>query len=591
MKRVDDGAMKNHGVVHSSQSLSIHVNNDYIFSNKFHVNDEEEGSEFLIMNYPKSQPLNHEQVLESYHNKGNNDDLKMKVDELEKLFADHKLRINASVRRIDAISFVNSNDYYYDYYGDDSRGKYYDKYMKKRDAKLREEWSMKREEKEARMKAMQDSFDHNFSSLKSFVKKEQDSMDSLHLQNEDVGDVSELLEEKIYGEDSIVSESTFGDCDARQSKKNLPNKQVCDLRKENTKPSFGMSKTNRYRLRNYARSKSTLEGMKGINEANPKRTHSLQKSTSANPAELYDLAPLKFDTEKTNLNHYDRSPRSFLENGYSLGLGVGGSAIRMEASIASSTKESENFDELVLEVEDSMDIAKEEQEEIETFAIEDHAYTNNGMLRLNQESEKSLNSVYEIGDSTIALSQVEHALIMHDSLVECPVSRNSHSLINGETDATDRMRKKSGSAQKKVVVVNSSISQPCKDVAKGFKRLLKFGRKSRESESSVDRISTSMLEGVNKTEDCRDLANRSSSEDLRKSRMRFSHCHPSYNSFNESEVLNEQVQSLRSSIPAPPANFKLRDDHILGSSLKVRFVQLRDHVSLSRLSEARPVVI
>lgn len=28
------------------------------------------------------------------------------------------------------------------------------------------------------------------------------------------------------------------------------------------------------------------------------------------------------------------------------------------------------------------------------------------------------------------------------------------------------------------------------------------------------------------------------------------------------------VQSLRSSIPAPPANFKLRDDHLSGSSLK-----------------------
>jgi len=28
------------------------------------------------------------------------------------------------------------------------------------------------------------------------------------------------------------------------------------------------------------------------------------------------------------------------------------------------------------------------------------------------------------------------------------------------------------------------------------------------------------------------------------------------------------VQSLQSSIPAPPAHFKLRDDHMSGSSLK-----------------------
>ncbi|CAL0302220.1 unnamed protein product [Lupinus luteus] len=612
--------MKNQGVVHSSQSLSVHVNKDYIFSNKFHDNDE--GSEFLIMNYTKSQPFHHEQVLESSrrHYKGNNhDDLKMKVDELEKLFADHKLRINASVRRIDAISFVNSDDYY----GDDCRGKYYDKYMKKRDAKLREEWSMKREEKEARIKAMQDSFDQNsaemnakFTSLKSFVKREQHRIDSL--QNEDVGDVSELLAEKIYEQGSIDSESSFGDGAARQIKKNSPNKQVSaatfnytsvqnfsDLRKENTKPSFGMSKTNQYRLRNYARSRSTLEGMEGIKGSKPKRTQSLRKSISANPEEFYDLAPLKFNMDKTNLNHHDQSRTPFLEKGYSLGPGAGGSAIRMEASVASETKENEEIDELELEVEDSLHIVKEDQEEeIETFAIEGHAYTNKGMARLRQESEKSLNSGSEIGDSTRSFSQVEHALVaeminvMHDSAVESPVSLNSHmqhpfsypnessdidasmdspigspvsrnsrSLIRGETDAMARMRKKSGIAQKKVIVVNSSISQPCKDVAKGLKRLLKFGRKNRGSETLVDRISSNMFEADDKTENRRNLANRSS-EDLRKSRMRFSHAHPSDNSFSESELFNEQVQSLRSSIPAPPANFKLRDDHISGSSLK-----------------------
>ncbi|OIV95160.1 hypothetical protein TanjilG_21550 [Lupinus angustifolius] len=566
------------------------------------------------MNYPKSQPLNHEQVLETSkvvssrkHYKGNHDDLKMKVDELEKLFADHKLRINGSVRRIDAISFVNVNGDDDDYYGDDCRGKYYDKYMKKRDAKLREDWSMKREEKEARMKAMQDSFDqnsaemkekfscsyhaHKFTSLKSFVKREQYRIDSI--QNEDVGDVSELLEEKIYEQDSIVSESTFGDCAARQSKKNLPNKQVSAATSSTTKPSFGMSKTNQYRLRNYARSRSTLEGMEGIKEVKQKRTQSLRKSTSANPAEFYDLAPLKFDMEQTDLNHYDRSRRPFAEKGYSLGPDASGGATRM----ISSTKENEEFDELELDVEDSLDIAKEEQkEEIETFAIVDHVYTNNGMVRLSQDCEKSVNSGSEIGDSTRSLSQVEHALVaempnvMHESPVESPVlwnshmqhsfsypnessdidasvdspsgspvSRNSRSLIQGETDATAQMKKKSGSAQKKVIVVNSSISQPCKDVAKGFKRLLKFGRKNRASES--------LIEGDDKTEDRRDLANRSS-EDLRKSTIRFSHAHPSDNSFNENELLNEQVQSLRSSIPAPPANFKLRDDHISGSSLK-----------------------
>nr|KYP54376.1 hypothetical protein KK1_000564 [Cajanus cajan] len=129
------------------------------------------------------------------------------------------------------------------------------------------------------------------------------------------------------------------------------------------------------------------------------------------------------------------------------------------------------------------------------------------------------------------------------------------------------MRKKWGSAQKPYLVANSSQNQPRKDVTKGFKRLLKFGRKTRGSESLADWISATTSEGDDDTEDGRDLANRSS-EDLRKSRMGFSHGHPSDDSFNESELFNEQVQSLQSSIPAPPAHFKLRDDHISGSSLK-----------------------
>ncbi|KAK9282017.1 hypothetical protein L1049_004928 [Liquidambar formosana] len=128
------------------------------------------------------------------------------------------------------------------------------------------------------------------------------------------------------------------------------------------------------------------------------------------------------------------------------------------------------------------------------------------------------------------------------------------------------MRKKWGSAQKPIIVANSSHNQSRKDVTKGFKRLLKFGRKTRGTESLVDWISATTSEGDDDTEDGRDPANRSS-EDLRKSRMGFSQSHP-YDGFNESELFNEQVQDLHSSIPAPPANFKLREDHLSGSSLK-----------------------
>ncbi|MED6206175.1 hypothetical protein PIB30_024472 [Stylosanthes scabra] len=683
---------------------------------------------------------------ESKGNQGLHDELKMKADELEKLFAEHKLRlpgdqsgsvwrtepvdahvelaVNSEHRRpkaaelsphlpsrnsvceptasmsnapsFDAMPLVNrvNNQNFGDALrqnfsdiniSNDSRGKFYEKYMKKREDKLREEWSLKRAEKEAKMKAMEDSLErsraemrdkfsgsidrtHSTSSairaeklrhFKSNIKREQHPIDSL--QNEEDEDQSEFLEEKIYGQDSIFSESTLGDGSSSQSRKILPNKHMSsathrtaavssfsrsstrisnssgrrrdspiaqsvpnfsDLRKENTKPPGVSKTTNRSQLRNYARNKSTQDETQGFKDDKSKRSQSLRKS-SANSEEFNDLshlnsdgvvlAPLKFDMERSDLGPFDQSPKSFLKKGYGLGPGPRGSAIRMKASVTYDTHKDELFDELAFEGEGSLDTATEDPDEIGTVAIEDHAYTNNGKVRLSQESEKSGNSGSEIGDSTRSLSQVDPVSVaempgampsssngvgsLQDSPVESPVSWNSrirhpfayphessdvdasmdspigspaswnsHSLTHCETDAA-RMRKKWGSAQKPVLVANSSQNPPRKDVTKGFKRLLKFGRKSRGSESLVDWISATTSEGDDETEDIRDLANRSS-EDLRKSRMGFSHGHPSDDSFNESELYSEQVQSLQSSIPTAPAHFKLRDDHISGSSLK-----------------------
>ncbi|KAL1313408.1 hypothetical protein HN51_039965 [Arachis hypogaea] len=684
-----------------------------------------------INSTPPSEQV--QRVRQSKGNQGLHDELKMKADELEKLFAEHKLRlpgdqsgsvwrtepvdahveqaVNSEHRRpkaaelspnmpsrnsvleptastsnvpsFDATSLVNKVNN--QNFGDDSRGKFYEKYMKKREDKLREEWSLKRAEKEAKMKAMQDSLERSRAEMrdkfsgsidrlhsasgasrsekrryfKSNIKREQHPIDSL--QNEEDEDQYEFSEEKIYGQDSISGESNLGDGASRQSRKILPNRHMSsatprtaavssfsrsstrisnssgrrrespiaqsvpnfsDLRKENTKPSGVSKSTSRSQLRNYARSKSAQDETQGSKEDKSKRSQSLRKSC-ANSEEFSDLshlnsdgvvlAPLKFDTERSDLGPFDQSPKSFLKKGYGLGHGPQGSAIRMKASVTYDTHKDELFDELAFEGEGSLDMATEEPDEIGTVAIEDHAYTNNGKVRLSQESEKSGNSESEIGDSARSLSQVDPVSVaempsampsssngvgsLQDSPVESPVSWNSrtrhpftyphessdvdasmdspigspaswnsHSHTQGESDAA-RMRKKWGSAQKPVLVANSSQNQSRKDVTKGFKRLLKFGRKNRGSESLVDWISATTSEGDDETEDVRDLVNRSS-EDLRKSRMGFSHGHPSDDSFNESELYSEQVQSLQSSIPTPPAHFKLRDDHISGSSLK-----------------------
>lgn len=542
--------------------------------------------------------------------------------------------------------------------GAESRGKFYEKYMKKRNAKLQEEWSLNRSEKEARMKAMQDSLERSRAEMKSKfsgsitrqnsaggsqradklgyfksnTKRDQHPIDSL--QNEDDEDLSEFSEDKIYGA-------------SKQGRKNFPNRNVSsgtprtvvsisrssgkrrdntlaqsvpnfsDLRKENTKPSSGVSKPTRSQVRNYARSRSTNEEEQSIKEEKLRQSLSLRKS-SANPAEFKDLSslnsdgivltPLKFDLEETDPDPYDQSSRSFLKKGNTAGPGFVGSAIRMKTSMAPDTEK--EFNDLEYDMEDSFHSATGEQDDIQSMAIEDSDFNhNNGKVSLSQESG---NSGSEIGDSTRSLAQADPVLggempnafpstfngvgSQQESPVESPVSWNSRvplpfsyphessdidasidspigspawnsrSLIQGENDAA-RMRKKWGSAQKPYLVANSSQSQPRKDVAKGFKRLLKFGRKTRGTETLADWISVTTSEGDDDMEDGRDLANRSS-EDLRKSRMGLSHGHPSDESFNENELFNEHVQSLQSSIPAPPAHFKLRDDHISGSSLK-----------------------
>lgn len=172
-----------------------------------------------------------EQVQRSRPSKGSqelNDELKVKANELEKLFAEHMLRVpgdqSSSVRRGKPVKpseqavtsqlrrpvgqdlssaqvseqrnptmpTLSSNDedefktpptmklvVNKDYgdttrqtfpeisFSDNSRGKLYEKYMQKRDAKLKEDWSCRGTEKEAKLKMMQDTLDRSNAEMKT----------------------------------------------------------------------------------------------------------------------------------------------------------------------------------------------------------------------------------------------------------------------------------------------------------------------------------------------------------------------------------------------------------------------------------------
>lgn len=700
-----------------------------------------------------------EQVQRSRQLKGNqelNDELKMKANELEKLFAEHKLRVpgdqsnstrrskpaepqieqavsseyrkpmgsdispgqlpdkstliepsgsssNMAIFSTPPMKILENQDYgdslrqNFSELGlsDDSRGKFYERYMQKRDAKLREEWSSKGTEKEAKLKALQDRLERSRAEMKakfsgfsdsndsvstarrraeklrsfnfrSSTKMEQPQISSIHSEEDE--DLSEVFELKFYGQDISFVEKPSGDNFSRssQGKKLLPNRNLSsstprtaaapiprssakipnagsgrrrlqpenplaqsvpnfsDFRKENTKPSSGVGKVaTRSQVRNFARSRSTSEETPLVKEEKPRRSNSLKKGSGC-PVEFSDmppvnsdgvvLAPLKFDKEQSEQSLHDKylkgvESKPFLRRGNGIGPGSGASIAKLKAP---SLKNEDNYDDLAFEAKVSADMAQEDEEDdLETMEIEECNDMDNGKPRLSQESEKVGNSGSENGDYLRSLSQADpdsvaelpaavpstfHAIgslqgspgespvswnsRMHhpfsyphetsdiDASLDSPIGSpwNSHTLNQTEADAA-RMRKKWGSAQKPFLASNSSSTQSRKDMTKGFKRLLKFGRKNRGTESLVDWISATTSEGDDDTEDGRDPASRSS-EDLRKSRMGFSQSHPLDDGYNESELFNEQVHGLHSSIPAPPANFKLREDHMSGSSIK-----------------------
>ncbi|CAN0877749.1 COP1-interacting protein 7 [Linum grandiflorum] len=675
-----------------------------------------------------AQPSSVEQFQRVSQSKGNqelNDELRMKANELEMLFAEHKLRApgdqSSSSRRNKPVEIqveeaaasssqkkpaavdtstvrseikkaeletsedsgtlefstppptkmVDEHDHESSLrrtvselgYSDDSRGKFYETYMLKRDAKLRKEWGTKRAEKEAKLKAMQDSIDRSRAEMKAKLSAPADRQDSgarrrteklrsstVHssLKKQQLpgdiirsgeGDYLPEYSEKCYEQDKPFSQAVDGASRTSQNKKFTPNRNVfsstprtaaapiqrsagkssnpssgrrraqpenhlaqsvpnfSQFRNENAKPVPGVGKTaNRSQVRLYSRNKSTVEDI------------SLPKEDKV---DAMVLDPLKSSKDQTEQSPHEKllknsASKTFLKKGNGTGPAAG---VKLKALAVSESSSDGDFEEPAFQMEDNIEVARDEAEDLETPEVQD---VDNGKSRLDQESDKVVMSGSDNSDplsSQLDISLGAEAppavpsgfdtvdslqdssgespfswnLRMHqpfsyqheasdvdasaDSPIGSPASWNSHSLAQAEADAAARMRKKWGSAQNPVLV-SSSHNQSRKDLTNGFKRLLKFGRKSRGTDTLADWISATTSEGDDDTEDGRDPASRSS-DDLRKSRMGFSRGHPSSDDcFNEGELYNEQVQPMHTSIPAPPANFKLRDELMSGSSIK-----------------------
>ncbi|XP_071717672.1 uncharacterized protein [Rutidosis leptorrhynchoides] len=572
-----------------------------------------------------SMPLEEDETQRSRQLKGNqelNDELKLKANELEKLFAEHKLRApveqpnNArrtkpsedqttpepktefqSPVRIDGQDHRDALQRSFSEVGfsDDSRGKFYDSYTRKREERLRKQWGSDKAEKEAKLKAMHDSLERSNAEinakrdsvstarrraekLRSFnaqsaIKREQPLDFGQHEDDEELLEFTETklvnMNKNVQGKKTLpiksssistprtpmISGTRSGAKVATGKRRvqtenplalSVPN--FSDLRKENTKPySLASKGAGRSQLRTHTRSRSTNEETPPVKDEKSGRSQSFKKNPSHVP-----------ETSEGVIIE----PKSFHRRNNSLG---GNSIAKMKASVV--TKNTKNEEEYEPDdKEDEFDTEVEGDDVVDEIESKNESLTNSG----NGQMDPSLTLTTEL------------PLPMQESPGESPMLWNSHIHIpfsyahdnEGSTESwnfnstdTDvaRMRKKWGSTQKNILVNSSSSGlQSRKDMTSGIKRFLKFGRKNRGTDNMADWISATTSEGDDDTEDGRDVSNRSSDE-LRKSRMGYSH----ESSFNETEFSSaDQVQTLQSSIPTPPANFRLREDHLSGSSIK-----------------------
>uniref|UniRef100_A0A0D9X1H1 Uncharacterized protein n=1 Tax=Leersia perrieri TaxID=77586 RepID=A0A0D9X1H1_9ORYZ len=549
---------------------------------------------------------------------------------------------------------------------EDSRGKFYDQYMQKRDAKLKEDWKLQREQKEATIKAMRDNLERSNAEMRAKFSQSSSVPDSTYvsrcahkfpplqsvIKDKDQGIDSFLVEEEMNS-DYLSGDGSSRSADSRKhfsnkvagtqrtsiapvhkhasrtvssgyaNRRNLPDNPLAqsvpnfaDLRKENTKPLVGLSRAAaRTQPKSFSRSKSIIEESKGISKDQSRRSQSMRKNTS--PGELrdttseneviYNWAPSRIPNDQVEgafaySTHTAGATKSFLRKGNEThpAVGIAGFAPPMFAN----TYHNGEDDDFLDQEEDSPDeIKDEEYESIEENLRESDfpADSDSENPGIGHEFGNSDDPGSENGDvsfpseaPTLGTKFNAFARNMHDIPGEVPASWssrphlfayandnsdgdafadspngspspwNSHSLDQITDADVSRMRKKWGSAQMPFVGPNAS-QQPRKDVTKGFKKLLKFGRKNRAGDGLNDWVSASTAsECDDDMEDGRDLA-MGSSDDFRKSRMGYP---SSYDGFVDNDVYAEQDQQLRSSIPNPPANFRLREDQLTGSSLK-----------------------
>ncbi|XP_015078705.1 uncharacterized protein LOC107022623 isoform X1 [Solanum pennellii] len=638
-----------------SYPLSSHMSND--------------GIDSLIL--PSAEQF--QRVRQSKGNQELNNELKIKANELEKLFAEHQLRTPPAAGNYQSNYFTSSkisrhghmqswpsdnacgdflddqvfdndsmnidkNSYDHELIGfAGSPGKFYDMYMKKRDAKLRDEWNTKGAEKEAKLRAMEDCLERSTAQMKSIERRRSFSSSSIFSreqqqfqQSDDREDMSEFMNQKRNDVLRSSSETSLEEVSKHtttpRKKQNLPIKPsskprniVASVPRSPMKVSSSPSSRRKSQAESpLARSVPNLSYMRKENaepyspagKTTPRapysrskllHSQSLRKSSAMN-SEGVILAPLKFDKDKTEQSPKcvmsaprksvkDKMGQSLndkfsnildtktsLKTGKDADFSSRGSLTEAKGSNIASTfthNDDEDVDDMELDSEDSTGRDVDEFESMisaveENFDIgapsPSHEMEKNYSGPENRRLLRSLSQVCYASEAGYSPSSVPSNFLnspvsqthemsdvdAFDSPMGSPTSWDSRFLSSTQANGATRTRKKWGTTtQNPINIIKSSQSLSRKDKARGFKRLLKFGRKNPDADSLVkDWIAATTSKGDNCTRNGHDGRHRSN------------------DSFYEDVLLNERVQSLHRSITSPPANFKPRENHLSGSSIK-----------------------
>ncbi|CAL9106624.1 unnamed protein product, partial [Musa acuminata var. zebrina] len=323
-----------------------------------------------------------------------------------------------------------------------------------------------------------------------------------------------------------------------------------DLRKENMKPLARLGNVPTHSdWRTFDRSKSTAAGIDSYKEERqPRIRHTRNSSVSF--GELKELIPRNSDSSSLALSSFPREnnqntaskkiqisgePKTFLRRGGGIGPGAGASIAKSRASkIPESQSNGEDDEKLVNQQEYSADMVRNTDEEFgrtnELGSSGDHECVaqDDGSSAFTPNFDESCSNVDEVpGERDLhihpSISSVHEASDI-DGSVDSPRgnsdTRNTHHVnLMPEADAA-RVRKKWGGVERLVFATNES-DQPLKDIKKVFKKLLRFGSKSKNAEKRLnDSISTSTAsEGGDDTEDGSKMGRQSASVVLHEGRI------------------------------------------------------------------------